>query len=168
MTSPAKLRANRRNARKSTGPRTAAGKARAARNARRHGLNLPVLADPTVTPEIESLARTIATSVTGQAVDGDTDAAAGARGHRHACAVAELMIDLSRVRDAKQPVIAALHADPAATAGPLRELMRLDRYERRALWRRKCAIRAFIAAVAPARPAAHPPACKTKPTEKTQ
>ena len=36
--SPAKLRANRRNARKSTGPRTAAGRAVACRNATTHGL----------------------------------------------------------------------------------------------------------------------------------
>ncbi len=38
MTSPARTAANRRNAAKSTGPRTAAGKAIAARNALRHGL----------------------------------------------------------------------------------------------------------------------------------
>jgi hypothetical protein len=38
--------ANRANARRSTGPRTAAGKARASRNAVRHGLSVSVLADP--------------------------------------------------------------------------------------------------------------------------
>lgn len=37
MTSPAKLEANRRNAQRSTGPRTEAGKARSARNAVKHG-----------------------------------------------------------------------------------------------------------------------------------
>ena len=36
--SPAKLRANRRNARQSTGPKTEAGKARASRNAISHGI----------------------------------------------------------------------------------------------------------------------------------
>src|ERR1044072_6217533 len=41
MTSPAKIAANRRNARRSTGPRSAAGKARARRNAFRHGLATP-------------------------------------------------------------------------------------------------------------------------------
>ena len=41
-----KAEANRRNARASTGPRTVAGKARAAQNARRHGLNLPARYDP--------------------------------------------------------------------------------------------------------------------------
>ena len=38
MTSPKKLEANRRNALKSTGPKTPAGKARSSRNGARHGL----------------------------------------------------------------------------------------------------------------------------------
>ena len=41
MTSDAQLQANRANAAKSTGPRTEAGKRRAAGNARRHGLSRP-------------------------------------------------------------------------------------------------------------------------------
>ena len=45
MTSPAKIAANRRNARRSTGPRSAAGKARARRNAFRHGLSTPASVD---------------------------------------------------------------------------------------------------------------------------
>ena len=39
-------RANRANAKSSTGPKTAAGKALAAQNAFRHGLNVPVLSRP--------------------------------------------------------------------------------------------------------------------------
>lgn len=42
MASPRKSAANRRNARSSTGPRTAAGKAMASLNARKHGLNTPI------------------------------------------------------------------------------------------------------------------------------
>lgn len=38
MSSEAKIRANRHNARRSTGPRSEGGKARSARNARRHGV----------------------------------------------------------------------------------------------------------------------------------
>ena len=45
MTSPAKIAANRRNALRSTGPRTPAGKLVVAQNAIRHGVfaNLPVV-----------------------------------------------------------------------------------------------------------------------------
>ena len=160
MTSPAKLRANRRNSAKSTGPRTPAGKAIVARNARRHGLTVPVLAEPALAREVVDLARTIEKSVTGRAAD--------AGGHAHACQVADAMIDLRRVRDARLPVIVALHADPKTAAGPLRELFRLDRYERRASWRRKLAIRAFAAAVAPAAQATQRAPSKTNPTEKAQ
>ena len=39
MTSPRKLFANRRNGGRSKGPKTPEGKARAAQNARRHGLS---------------------------------------------------------------------------------------------------------------------------------
>jgi len=41
LRSDRKIKANRANARASTGPRTARGRARAARNALRHGLSLP-------------------------------------------------------------------------------------------------------------------------------
>ena len=69
MTSPAKIRANRRNALRSTGPRTRAGKAIAARNSRLHGLTLPVLADPSLSGEVVALARRIETSLLGRAAD---------------------------------------------------------------------------------------------------
>jgi hypothetical protein len=46
MTSAANIRANRRNALRSTGPRSSAGKTIAARNSRRHGLTSPVLDEP--------------------------------------------------------------------------------------------------------------------------
>jgi hypothetical protein len=60
VTSPRKRRANRRNARASTGPRTAAGKARAAQNARKHGLRVPALRDPAMAKNIGELARKLA------------------------------------------------------------------------------------------------------------
>jgi len=79
MISAAKLAANRANAQKSTGPRTAAGKLRAAQNARkstgpitpagkkrsgqnarRHGLTLPASRDPSLVEAIARLAHAIA------------------------------------------------------------------------------------------------------------
>ena len=58
MISPAKARANRRNALKSTGPKTAAGKAAVAANAHRHGLSIPVLLDPALSREADDLEHT--------------------------------------------------------------------------------------------------------------
>ena len=55
-----KCRSNRANARSSSGPKTAKGRARSARNALRYGLSLPVLSDPTLSEEVADLARQIA------------------------------------------------------------------------------------------------------------
>jgi hypothetical protein len=135
----ARARASRANARKSTGPRSVAGKRRAAHNSRRHGLTVSVLADEALAQEVEDLARRIEISVTGAALD--------PYGHALACRVAEAMIDLRRARSVKLPHVAELAADLRNAARPLKELARLDRYERLSLWRRKIAARAFDAAM---------------------
>jgi hypothetical protein len=57
MTSEMKRRANHQNAQASTGPRSQTGKARAAGNARRHGLAISVWFDRRYSAEIERLAR---------------------------------------------------------------------------------------------------------------
>jgi hypothetical protein len=59
MTSQRKITANRRNSRNSCGPRTAAGKARASRNAQRHGLAAITHRLPVPSGEAERLARAI-------------------------------------------------------------------------------------------------------------
>jgi hypothetical protein len=130
---------NRLNARASTGPKTADGKARVGRNALRHGLSVPALSDPGFAPEVVELAHRIAQSVVGQAVDGER--------HVLACRVAETIIDIRRVRLAKLPFVAQVAADLRNCAKPLAELWRLDRYERRTRSRRKRAAREFDAAV---------------------
>ena len=104
MTSAAKIRTNRRNALRSNGPRSVAGKAIAARNSRRHGLSLPVLAEPSPAHDAVEHARRIETSEVGREAD--------LAGHVLACRIAETMIDLKRVRLAKLPLAAALDADP--------------------------------------------------------
>src|SRR6266699_1080951 len=59
MISTRKVAANRRNAARSTGPSTAGGKARASRNAYKHGLAVSILDDPAISAEVERLARSL-------------------------------------------------------------------------------------------------------------
>lgn len=59
MTSNRRIDANRRNSRKSCGPRTAAGKASASRNALQHGLAALTHRPPAPSAEVEEFARAL-------------------------------------------------------------------------------------------------------------
>jgi hypothetical protein len=174
VTSDRRRRANRANAKSSTGPKTVQGKARAARNAFRHGLNVSVSSYLEYAPEIESLAGQLA------GVDADADLLELAR------RVSEAQVDLNRVRSVRRRLIIS-RLDPALAPAQEQKIQRganafqlgrmqvpnlgrvpdarqsnpvegddklaailaepeitmLDRYERRALSRRKFAIREF-------------------------
>ena len=114
MTSDRKIKANRANARASTGPKTARGRARAARNALRHGLTLPVSSDPALSEEVEALAREIA------------GPDANARIQELARRVAEAQIDLHRVRYARHQFLSnALSAPYYESRASARAKLRL-------------------------------------------
>ena len=172
MTSERKIRANRANARASTGPKTTQGRSHAARNALRHALSMSVSFDPALAAEVEKLTR----KIIGTNADAEMQELA-----RY---LAETQIDLRRVRSARHQLLSqalsdpdyeseAMHRKKAALAirilrrfdsrtpmpdnvmevlnskpeGPYkfatiladktRQLLALDRYERRALSRRK-------------------------------
>src|SRR5437763_1943856 len=93
MASQRQLAANRRNAKRSTGPQTEGGKKRAGRNALRHGLAARMTPSEAVANQLEDLARTIAR---------DTESAI-----KLACAraAADAQLDLARVRRAKLALI---------------------------------------------------------------
>ena len=140
MTSEAKIAANRRNAQRSTGPRTAVAKARVRRNALRHGLAAIVLDDPTVVTEVDR----VAASICGPD--------AGALDREQALIVAEAQIALKQIRRMRAAImdLALPTQSPGVTASVLPvercalyvdQLSRLERYERRALARRKRAVR---------------------------
>jgi hypothetical protein len=99
MSSARKIKANRANAQASTGPRTAKGKVRAAQNARRHGLNLPVVSDPVLSEQCKTLARKIA-------------GVSGNEAYQLACRVAEAEIDVIRIRQARLDLLARTVSDP--------------------------------------------------------
>jgi len=46
MATERQIKANRENAKRSTGPKTAAGRLKSSRNSFRHGLSLPLTSDP--------------------------------------------------------------------------------------------------------------------------
>ena len=181
MTSAKKVKANRINAKASTGPRTVRGKARAAQNARQHGLGVSVCAGFAQSARIDSLTRIILGKKTTPVLN------------MLARRISEAQIDLVRIRQARHDTLAnearddfpirrkivlasvkfaiefaRLHGPTfpmprkaciafdripgdaekfaAATSRIADKLSVMNRYERRALSRRKFAIRAFTEA----------------------
>lgn len=145
--SDGKRAANRANAAKSTGPRSAAGKVRSSKNALRHGLNLPIT-QSVASGEVEALARRLA--------GGDPGRLEAAR------AAAEAQLDLRRIRGAKNLILVKTigdHDGPLGTAPDTLafevlvsvclakvadRLLTLDGYERKAMPRRKATFRAMF------------------------
>jgi hypothetical protein len=100
MTSARKIKANRANARVSTGPKTKHGKTRTAQNAFRHGLSVCLLANPTRTTAVENMAREIA------------GRNAAPKTVELARRIAEAQIDLQRIREAQLILLTRCLNDP--------------------------------------------------------
>src|SRR6266550_2755993 len=134
MASDRQIAANRRNAKKSTGPRSEAGRKASRRNARRHGLAVAIETDPAFHDEVEKLARVLSLSCGMQNVDERARDVVGAE------------LDLLRIRKIRASLFETLSlVANDATSGSLAELndnlAKLERYERRAFSRRNRVLR---------------------------
>jgi hypothetical protein len=164
VASKRKIEANRRNARKSTGPRSSVGKKRTSRNAYRHGFTATMASRAERAKRVERLARKIAGNVTDVAI---LECARDA---------AQAELDLAQIRRVKVASIERMFAfgefqapqafdsvsDPipveatatTPSAAPERlaeavrralpELPKLDRYERRAAVVRERSVRIIV------------------------
>jgi hypothetical protein len=130
MASERQIAANRRNAKKSSGPRSADGKARSRRNALRHGLSIASRAIPAFQQDVILLARAL--SPAGEDI-GDA-----------ALIAADAEIDLLRIRKYRAALIEESRGQASSLSFDLADkLDTLERYERRAFARRNKALRAI-------------------------
>jgi beta-galactosidase GanA len=135
LTSEKKIEANRRNARRSTGPRSAEGKARSRLNAVSHGLSAQLSA-VIGAEEIARIADMVA----------PPDAAEPLKAAAWRLAQGEVLLDRCRMARAAIAAQASPEAplDPAVLVDVTARLQAIDRYERRAR-REITAARAMLA-----------------------
>ncbi len=123
MASEKQIAANRANAKRSTGPKTAVGKSRSRRNAFRHGLSLGMARDDLTSRKIDALARAL--------VHDENDS----QQLFLATSIADAQINLLHIERTRTDIMVALE-DRDSDSRKLRRLAALDRYERYA--RTKC------------------------------
>ena len=122
MATAKQIAANRRNAQRSTGPRTAAGRSVSSRNSLRHGLSLPQEMDAATMAAIDELAQLIAIDCQNNQKLKEEAATA--------------LLDLMRIRKVRNEMLAAMDL-ATATPDELQRLLAIDRYESRARTRRR-------------------------------
>lgn len=136
MSSQRQVTASRKNAQRSSGPRTREGKARSKRNSWRHGLAVQLASNSPVDPEVVALAAVLA----GPSPE-------PVRWH-FAVIAAAAELELRRVDDAYKlrtnsttAPKDSLRANVQSYGDALTDLLRLQRYKQRAISRRDRALR---------------------------
>jgi hypothetical protein len=118
------IAANRANAKRSTGPKTLAGKLKSSRNAYRHGLSGPVQLDPAALAKIGAIALALA----GKDANEDQLALAAD--------FARAQLELVLIRSRCTELMEKIELDDI-NSQELRRIAALDRYERYCLTRRR-------------------------------
>jgi hypothetical protein len=124
MATEKQIAANRANAQKSTGPKTAAGKLKSSLNAYRHGLSCSLRLDPVTLAQADAIAR----ALTGE--DGNEEKL------RLAAAFAAAQLELQRIRSTRADLMAKVDLNQPDIR-ELQRLVALDRYERYAHTKRR-------------------------------
>ena len=125
----------------STGPRSAAGKARVSRNALQHGLSVPMIIDSELAVWVEGTAQDMAKHISARS------------GIDRAREVVAAVLEFGRVSSVRtallQNEMSERHREQADAVNAIAILRRLPnllalmRYERRALWRMRRAVEDF-------------------------
>jgi hypothetical protein len=128
LASEKQIAANRANAKKSTGPKTAAGKLKSSQNAYFHGLTSPLQLDHASLAKVEVLVRTV------------TDEDESEAKLKSAAEFAKAQVQLERIRTTREKLMATF--DPKQPdVRTLQRLAALDRLERYAITERRRALR---------------------------
>jgi hypothetical protein len=138
MTSDVKCQANKRNAGRSTGPRTAEGKRRASQNALRHGLSKTIASNALAAAEVRSIANALLASFPSSPPDNSPAL-------RFAAAQLQLN-QIARLATALTNELAAAieHPDSSSAIEAIREMNRLERYVSKAGSRRRKSLRELL------------------------
>ncbi|MGX9393314.1 hypothetical protein ACWX0K_16525 [Nitrobacteraceae bacterium UC4446_H13] len=129
MATAKQIAANRANAKRSTGPKTAVGKARSRRNALKHGFSIDLEMTPELTAHCVDIQREL------------VDAKASPERKMAAAHFAQAQLQLVQIRQTRRDAFARLQADlTPADPSAVRELRSLDRYERYAITQRRRAM----------------------------
>lgn len=130
MASEKQIAANRANAQKSTGPKTAAGKLKSSRNAYRHGLSGPMRLDPANLDKAIVIAQALAGGETDQQMSSS------------AMEYVQAQLELQQIRSTRSGLMARVDLDQI-NLKELRRLIAMDRYERYAHTKRRRASAKF-------------------------
>jgi hypothetical protein len=124
MATEKQIAANRENAKRSTGPKTVAGRLKSSRNAYRHGFSSPLPFDPATLAKVDAFAHALAGKEANEA------------NFISASEFAEAQLELVRIRSTRTALNSKIEF-VETDKQELRRLLALDRYERYAHTKRR-------------------------------